>query len=174
VRVNTIALKAHAFRGCFFLALLPALFTAAGCATSVNFTPPLEGRYVIAPLAAKDYEAIGTVRASSVEIHRVSPFGFVRRVEGSKITFADLLQEAARINADDIIDVRIDMNVTGRRNRVFTYTGKAVAIRYVGKDRSFEEYQTFEIRGEIEETPAEEAGDVDEAEEMAIYDLIRR
>ena len=174
MRVNTNAPKAHVFKGCVFLILLPVLFMAAGCATSVNFTAPLEGRYATASLAAKDYEAIGTVRASSVEIHHVSPFGFVRRVEGSKITFADLLQEAARINADDIIDVRIDMNVTGRRNRVFTYTGKAVAIRYVGIDRPFEGFETFEIYREIGEVPADDAGETEEYEDTAIYDLIRR
>ena len=111
--------------------LLAAVFTMTGCATSVNFTAPLQGRFATASIAAKNYEVIGTVSASSTEIQTVGLLGRARSVKGSKITFADLLQEAALIGADDIIDVQIDRNVTGRRKRILSYTGTALAIRYV-------------------------------------------
>jgi hypothetical protein len=124
----------------FFLIILPA-FTAAGCIT-VDFTAPLAGRYVKAGVGDKDFEVIGIVQVESIEFHKVGPFGFAKTVEGSKVNYTDLMIEAARIQADDIIDVRIDMNagkpttfaerLTGWE-RTFTYTGKALAIKYVDK-----------------------------------------
>jgi hypothetical protein len=124
----------------FFLIILPA-FVTAGC-ISVDFTAPLAGRYVKAAVGVKDFEVIGVVSVESAEIHRVGPLGSSKTVEGSKVSYSDLMIEAAKINADDIIDVRIDMNagkpatfaerLTGWE-RTFTYTGKALAIRYVDK-----------------------------------------
>ena len=123
----------------FFLIVFPALFFAAGCGT-IDFTAPLAGSYVKAALAVKNFEVIGIVSTDSTETHSAGPLGFVKKVEGSKATYSDLLKEAALINADEIIDIRIDMNaakptgfaewLTGWE-RTYTYTGKALAIRYV-------------------------------------------
>jgi len=125
-----------------FLTVLPVLYTATGC-VSVDYTLPAEGRYATAILTAKDFEVIGPVSVTSTETHRAGPFGTVKSVEGSKVTFSDLLREAARLEADDIIDVRIDIHAGKKARfaerltgweRTFTYTGKALAIRYVGKN----------------------------------------
>jgi hypothetical protein len=52
------------------------------------------------------------------------------------------MQEAARLEADDIINVRIDMNTNYSETgfswltgwvRVYTYTGTALAIKYTEK-----------------------------------------
>jgi len=52
------------------------------------------------------------------------------------------MQEAARLEADDIINVRIDMNTNFSRSgfswltgwvKTYTYTGTALAIRYTEK-----------------------------------------
>ena len=124
-------------------AILPVLAVLAGCVT-VDFTAPLQGKFDNAGLAYKAFEVIGPVSVSATETHRASPLSIVRTVEGAKVTYSDLMQEAARLGADDIIDVRIDMNTSGKTNlldrltgweRIFTHTGQAVAIRYVsGKE----------------------------------------
>jgi hypothetical protein len=125
----------------FLLAILPA-FVAVGC-VNVDYTVPLAGKYVKAGVGVKDFEVIGMVLVESVELHKAGPLGIVKTVEGEKVTYSDLMIEAARIEAHDIIDVRIDMN-TGKPTtfaewligweKTFTYTGKALAIRYVDKD----------------------------------------
>ena len=106
------------------MTILPVLFVVAGC-VSMDFTVPIEGKYITASLATKDFEIIGPVRVTSVD--------------GSKVTYSDLLQEAAKLEADYIIDVRIDMypGKTGS-GRTFTYIGKALAIRYVNISDDFD------------------------------------
>ena len=113
-------------------AILPAFVVLAGCVT-VDFTAPLEGKFDNAGLAFKAFEVIGAVSVTSTETHKIGPLGIVTSVEGAKVTYFDLIQEAAQMGADDIIGVRIDMNtlVKTRRMQVFTHTGQALAIRYV-------------------------------------------
>jgi len=122
------------------LAVLSPLLLA-GCVT-VDFTVPLQGKHNNVSLAEKDFIVIGSVSIRATEIHSASPLGFSKTVEGSKVTYTDLMQEAARIGADDIIDVRIDMNTSGEAGfldwltgweRTFTHTGEALAIQYVGR-----------------------------------------
>ena len=119
-----------------FLAFLPA-----GC-RSVNTEEALSGRFAVAAVAHKNFTIIGTVSASSAETHTIGPLGIVRKVEGAKITYSDLMLEAAGLDADDIVGVRIEMNTGGRttfidwlkgRVRVFSYTGEAIAVKYTSE-----------------------------------------
>jgi len=140
-KTNLPRLRPVPVKTCFLLVVLPVLFVAAGCVT-VDHTAPVEGKFVTASVVFKDFEVIGPVSVTSAEIHRAGPFGIKKSVEGSKVIFSDLLQEAARLEADDIIDARIDVH-TGKKarfakkltgwERTFTYTGRALAIRYVSK-----------------------------------------
>jgi uncharacterized protein YbjQ (UPF0145 family) len=93
-------------------------------------------------VAVKDFVTLGIVTVVTTETHYSSPFGIIRRIDGAKITYADLMQEAARLEADDIINVRIDVhtNYTGSIfdwftgwTRIYTHTGTALAIKYTGK-----------------------------------------
>ena len=120
------------------IAVLPALFALAGC-VSVDYTASLAGKFDTAGAAVKNFIVIGTVSVEASETHSASPFGIVKKVEGAKITYNDLMIEAALMNADDIIDVRIDKNTNGKTTfidwlkgwkRTFTYTGKAIAVQY--------------------------------------------
>ena len=112
-------------------------FTA--CGTTNNFTTNVAGASDRSTVVVKDFTTLGIITVRSTEIHYSSPLGLNKRLEGSKITFADLMHEAAKLEADDIINVRIDMNTNYRRGafdwltgwtRTFTYTGTALAIRY--------------------------------------------
>lgn len=113
-------------------------FALVSC-TTTNYTANVAGVSDNVTLVVKDFITLGIVTVQSTEIHHSSPFGFVKNVRGAKIIYADLMQEAAKLEADDIINVRIDMNSDYRRGafdwltgwvRTFNYTGTALAIKY--------------------------------------------
>jgi len=119
------------------------LTICALCAcTSNNYSASLSGASDYSTVAVKDFVSLGIITVQSTEIHYSSPLGFVKKVEGSKITFVDLMQEAAKLEADDIINVRVDMNSNYKKSalgwligwtKTYTYMGTALAIKYTGK-----------------------------------------
>jgi uncharacterized protein YbjQ (UPF0145 family) len=124
-----------------FVILTVAAVVFSAC-TSNNYTANVSGASDYSTVAVKDFISLGIITVSSREIHQAGPFGFYRSVEGSKITFSDLMQEAAKLEADDIINVRIDMNTNYSSTgfpwftgwtKVYTYTGTALAIKYTEK-----------------------------------------
>ena len=123
----------------------------AGC-TTVDYTSPMAGRYDRAGVVVKNFILIDTVTVHATEIHTISPMGIKRTVEGAKVTYTDLMRSAASLNADDIINVRIDMQTTGKTTiaewftgseRTFSYTGQALAIKYVDNDKETKEQEIF-------------------------------
>jgi len=123
----------------FAMVLTVCVLTAC---TSNNYSANLTGASDYSTVAVKDFVSLGIVTVKSTEVHRSGPLGFTKSIEGSKITFANLMQEAAKLEADDIINVRIDINsnyikggfdwLTGW-TRTYTYTGTALAIKYTEK-----------------------------------------
>jgi LEA14-like dessication related protein len=123
---------------CFFLIVLPVSTALSGC-TLVDYTVPIAGMYDSASVVVKNFILVDTITVHAEEKHTISPFGIKRTVEGAKVTYSDLILEAAKVNADDIINVRIDMQTTGKTTiadwvkgweRTFIYTGQALAIKY--------------------------------------------
>jgi hypothetical protein len=121
-----------------FLLMVAALLVMTACSSN-NYTASMAGASDYSTVVVKDFTSLGIITVRATEIHHSGPFGFQKSVEGSKITFADLMQEAAKLEADDIINVRIDMNVNYTESifdfltgwtRTFTYTGTALAIKY--------------------------------------------
>ncbi|MDR2480296.1 MAG: hypothetical protein LBD48_13440 [Treponema sp.] len=121
--------------------LVLLLILTAGC-TSTNYSANMSGVSDYSTVVVKDYTAMGIVTVHATEIHSAGPLGFVKTVEGSKVTYSALMQEAARLGADDIINVRIDMTASYRTTafdwisgwtRTYTYTGTALAIKYSEK-----------------------------------------
>ena len=121
-----------------FFAITAAVLAMAAC-TSNNYTASMAGVSDYSTVVVKDFTSLGIITVKATEIHHSGPFGVQKSVEGSKITFSDLMQEAAKLEADDIINVRIDINsnytkgffdfITGW-TRVYSYTGTALAIKY--------------------------------------------
>ena len=120
------------------LILVIAVYALAACTTN-NFSANVAGSSDHSTVVVKDFTSLGIVTVRATEIHSSGPFGFNKSVEGSKITFSDLMQEAVRLDADDIINVRIDMNSSYTKGilgwftgwtRTYTYTGTALAIKY--------------------------------------------
>jgi uncharacterized protein YbjQ (UPF0145 family) len=115
----------------------------SGC-TLVDYTVPMAGKHDNAGVVVKNFILVDTVTVKATEKHKVGPLGIKRTVEGAKVTYSDLMQEAAKVKADDIINVRIDMQTTGETTivdwlkgweRIFSYTGQALAIKYVDNDQ---------------------------------------
>jgi ABC-type glycerol-3-phosphate transport system substrate-binding protein len=121
------------------LFLLMAVALVMTACSSNNYTASMAGASDYSTVVVKDFTSLGIITVRATEIHHSGPFGFQKSVEGAKITFTDLMQEAAKLEADDIINVRIDMNVNYTKSvfdfftgwtRTFTYTGTALAIKY--------------------------------------------
>jgi len=121
--------------------IIAALLPLAAC-TTTDYSANMSGASDYATIAVKDFVTLGIVTVHATEIHHSSPFGFKKRIEGSKVTFTDLMQEAAKLEADDIINVRIDTNANYTRSifdwlfgwtRTYTHIGTALAIKYTDK-----------------------------------------
>jgi len=124
-----------------FALIMCAVLMAMAC-TTTDYTSNMAGASDYATVAVKDFVTLGIVTVHATETHYASAFGFKKSVEGAKITYSDLLQEAAKLEADDVINVRIDVNTTYQGTvfdwitgwkRVYTHTGTALAIKYTDK-----------------------------------------
>ena len=124
------------------LGLIFTIFFVTACGSNSDFTTNLVGASDYSTVAVKDFRSLGIITVRTQEIHYSGPFGRNKSVEGSKITFADLMQEAAKLEADDIINIRIDMNTNYTKRgaalftgwtKIYTYTGTALAIKYTDK-----------------------------------------
>ena len=105
----------------------------------------MAGMYDNTSILVKNFILVDTVTVHTTEKHTISPLGIKRTVEGAKVTYSDLMREAAKVKADDIINIRIDMKTTGKTTiadwlkgweRTFFYTGQALAVKYVASEET--------------------------------------
>jgi len=101
-------------------------------ARRVDFGYPQAGSANNAGIAVKDYTTLGIIIVKSAEVIDGN-----RNRTGSKITYEMLMREAQRLNADDVINVRLDVNekvdfdLKGHPIRTtYNYTASALAIKY--------------------------------------------
>ncbi|GHV48075.1 hypothetical protein AGMMS49546_38300 [Spirochaetia bacterium] len=122
--------------GILFLGLV--LFAFASC-KSVDFTSNESGAYNMAPVATKDFTILGPVSLTATDTTVVSFFAFNTTHTGSTVTAALLLEEAKKLGADEVINVRIDKYDNHKESpldrivgytRVVEYKGYALAIKY--------------------------------------------
>jgi hypothetical protein len=105
----------------------------------IDFTYPLEGITNSVKIAGKDFTPVGIVFLNSEEKidSRLSAH------TGSKITYEMFMREAARLGADDVINIKIDVRQERATVAVgegesrkkttittFMYTGTGLAIKY--------------------------------------------
>ena len=126
--------------------LIITVYAVTSC-TTTDFSVNVAGLSDNVTIVVKDFITLGIVTVQTTEIHHSSPLGFNKSIIGSKITYADLMQEAAKLEADDIINIRIDVHSNYTRrvfdwlvgwSRVYNYTGTALAIKYTEKLNSNE------------------------------------
>jgi hypothetical protein len=117
-----------------------SVLIVAGC-TSTDLTTNKVGWSNYAEVAIKDYEVVGIINLESQEVYEATPFGFNKSLKGSRIVWSDLMAEAVRMGANDVINIRIEATDQNRRRPGFiefltgytyTYTYKAtgLAIKY--------------------------------------------
>ena len=117
------------------VAISGVYFTSCGTDASptVNYSYPDTGITNSARIAMKDYTTLGIIIVKSAEV--IDGSG---NHTGSKITYEMLMVEARRLGADDVINIRIDVNreeefAPGESlpfKITFNYTASALAIKY--------------------------------------------
>ncbi|MCL1819000.1 MAG: hypothetical protein FWG35_08705, partial [Spirochaetaceae bacterium] len=106
------------------------------------FVPPNYGTTVLIPyetVPVMDFESLGPIILTAEEVREIGPLGLWESRTGSRITWADLMAEAARRGADDVINVRVEESTRVSSwgsiytwKVVTTYTATALAIKYTG------------------------------------------
>ena len=115
---------------------IAVFFVLLSCTTNpapkVDYAFPHTGTSNNAAIVVKDYETLGIIFVKSTEI--IDSSG---NHTGSKITHEMLMLEAQKLDADDVINVRIDVNpvegfsATGELiSTTYNYTASALAIKY--------------------------------------------
>jgi len=107
-----------------------ALLTV-GC-TTTDLTTNKTGWSDYAEIAVKDFDPVGVVRVTSKEVFRVEPFGLKKSSTGSKVTYDMLIAEAVKLDAHDIINVRIDVANKSSSSPFDFFTGSTKEIEYIG------------------------------------------
>lgn len=124
----------------FVLILAVFVFGFYSCVTpesaKIDYSYPSEGVTNNVSIAGKDFESIGIIFVNSVEI--IDTEG---NHTGSKITYSMLMREAERLGADDVINIKIDVNKKEEKVKsassgfevfvtTYSYTGTGLAIKY--------------------------------------------
>jgi len=104
-------------------------------------------------IVTKDFESLGIIFVNSVEV--IDSLG---NHTGSKITYEMFMREAAKLKADDIINIKIDANQMEKKVKspegveskvtTFFYTGTALAIKYTTAAR-YNEARAFDKNQDI-------------------------
>jgi hypothetical protein len=124
----------------FLFTAMLALISIAGC-KSYDVTNNRVGYSSVADISVKDYEVKGVIRLESQEVATYGPLGIHKSFKGSHILWSELMAEAAKLGADDIINVRIEVTNKNERKPRFIefftgytdtllYRATALAIKY--------------------------------------------
>lgn len=113
----------------FVAAIIAVVGLLAISCSSTNLETNKTGVSANVGLAAKDFDVVKIVKATSTETHTKSLFG--KTVAGQGILYTQLMTEAEKAGADDIINVRVDRREqSSGRTTTFTYEATALAIKY--------------------------------------------
>jgi hypothetical protein len=122
-----------------FVAVL-ALF--ASCHTT-DFTENKVGWSNYNDISVKDFETVGIVSVESQEVFTYGPLGFKKSYKGSRVLWSDLMEEAVKLGADDVINIRIERTDQNYRRPwiaeffagytiTYKFKGTGLAIKYTG------------------------------------------
>jgi uncharacterized protein YbjQ (UPF0145 family) len=114
-----------------FIVLVSAVALFASCHTT-DFTTNKVGWSNYTDISVKDFQAVGVVSLESQEVYTYGPMGFKTSYKGSRIVWSDLMAEAAKLGADDVINVRIEQTNQNYYRPWFVefFTGYAVTYKY--------------------------------------------
>jgi len=122
------------------IAALATLILVSGCST-FDLTTNKVGWSNYADISVKDFTVVGIISLDSQEVFTYGPMGFNKSYKGSRIVWSDLMAEAKKMGADDVINVRIEeQNQNYKRPRIieffsgytttWKYKATALAIKY--------------------------------------------
>ena len=115
----------------FLLLVLLTVLTLTSCKT-VNLETNRVGWSNYSDLVVKDYDVVGIVTVESTETITNGPLMLTSSVTGSRVTYNDLMKKAQTLNADDIINVRIDVKQDYTKTVIDFFTGSKVTYTYIG------------------------------------------
>jgi len=120
----------------FIIFIVLGLGSCASAPQQRNHSYPLTGNTNDVNIATKDFSSVGIVFVRAVEV--IDNQG---NHTGSKITYRMFMEEAQKLQADDVINIKIDVNVRTEKQNIgvetrivntYTYSGTGLAIKYTG------------------------------------------
>lgn len=114
------------------------MLLVCSCSTT-NLTTNQVGWSNYTDLVVKDFDVVGIVSIESTEVIKKSAYNFSTTIEGSRVTYTDLMKKAIELGADDIINVRIDKKENIKTSildflvgstKTYTYIATETAIKY--------------------------------------------
>jgi len=123
-----------------FIAIAAVLVMFAGCAsTNYDLTTNSVGWSSYADISVKDFATCGIISMESQVVCAYGPFGIKKEFRGSRIVYSDLIEEAKKLGADDIINVRIEITNYNVRQKSLDFNKNVQDKNY---SPSFIEYFT--------------------------------
>lgn len=119
-----------------FLSITLIFVLAITSCNTTNLSENQQGLSNKIELVKKDYDIVGFVNIRTTETITINFFGLIKNVQGSKPTYSALRIKAIQLGADDVIDVKIDKQITKKEvypfggNYTYTYYASALAIKY--------------------------------------------
>ena len=117
---------------CIAVLVIGILSSCAFALPTLNYGYPDTGTSNVASIVVKDFTTLGIIVVKSSEVIHANG-----NHTGSKITYEMLMREAQKLGADDVINIRTDINrvvdfaADGRPVRTtYNYTATALAIKY--------------------------------------------
>jgi len=116
-----------------------------------DFSYPQSGISNNANIAVKDFKTVGIIFVNSTEV-----LDSTGSHTGSKITHEMFMREAVKLGADDVINIKIDVNqkvdretknTTTKTVTTYTYTGTGLAIKYADAISGISSNGTSNING---------------------------
>jgi hypothetical protein len=119
-----------------FIAIAVVVVSSCVSVPKADYAFPQAGSLNSARLAVKDYQSLGVIFVNSTET--IDGNG---NHTGSKITYEMLMREAIKLGADDVINIKIDVNEIQEvvlsanggskvMKTTYNYTANALAIKY--------------------------------------------
>jgi hypothetical protein len=147
--------------GCILISFIFVSCTTVANVPNVNYNYPNNGITNNAVLAVKDYEPIEIIFVKSSEV--IDGDG---NHTGSKITYEMLMLEAQKLEADDVINIKIDVNQKEEiiktndnyyiTQTTYNYTASALAIKYTTAIQTGNPANSFQDIGNDMIIPKEE------------------
>lgn len=115
----------------YVLAAAAVVFALASC-TTTDTTTAKQGWANYSELSVKDFNTLGIVSVTTEMIQTSGFLQLTRKTEGSTVTYNALMEEAKKLGADDIINVRIDQVSQGKSGPIQLIFGGKTTTKYIG------------------------------------------